>query len=38
MTNISRVKKAESSDLAPDTAYFDVLKRLEQDVDGINPE
>lgn len=34
---LCQVKKAEGSDLAPDTAYFDVLTRLEQDVDGINP-
>jgi len=34
---LCQVKKATGSDLAPDTAYFDVLTRLEQDVDGINP-
>jgi hypothetical protein len=34
---LCQVKKATGSDLAPDTAYFDVLKRLEQDVNGINP-
>ena len=34
---LCQVRKAQGSDLAPDTAYFDVLKRLEQDVNGINP-
>jgi hypothetical protein len=34
---LCQVQKAEGSDLASDTAYFDVLKRLERDVDGINP-
>lgn len=34
---LCQVKKSEGSDLASDQAYFDVLKRLEQDVNGINP-
>jgi hypothetical protein len=34
---LCQVKKATGSDLASDQAYYDVLKRLEQDVDGINP-
>lgn len=34
---LCQVKKAEGSDLATDQTYIDMLKRLEQDVDGINP-
>jgi hypothetical protein len=34
---LCQVRKAEGSDLAPDQSYMDVIKRLEQDVDGINP-
>lgn len=34
---LCQVMKAEGSDLASDQQYFDVLKRLEQDIDGINP-
>ena len=32
-----QVKKAANSDLAPDQAYYDVLTRLQQDVNGVNP-
>jgi hypothetical protein len=34
---LCQVKKATNSDLASDTAYYDVLTRLQQDVNGINP-
>jgi len=34
---LCQVKKSTGSDLASDNAYFDVLKRLERDVNGINP-
>jgi len=34
---LCQVKKALNSDLASDQAYFDVLARLQQDVNGINP-
>lgn len=34
---LCQVMKKEGSDLAADQSYFDILKRLEQDVDGINP-
>jgi hypothetical protein len=34
---LCQVKKAANSDLAADQAYIDVLARLQQDVNGINP-
>lgn len=34
---LCQVNKATGSDLASDQSYIDVLQRLEQDVDGINP-
>jgi hypothetical protein len=34
---LCQVKKAVNSDLAPDQAYLDVLVRLQQDVNGVNP-
>ena len=34
---LCQVQKAANSETAADVAYFDVLKRLERDVDGVNP-
>jgi hypothetical protein len=34
---LCQVQKAEGSDLAADASYLEVLERLEQDVDGLNP-
>jgi len=34
---LCQVQKADGSDLAPDASYIEVLERLQQDVDGINP-
>ena len=34
---LCQVQRAAGSDLASDQAYYDVLTRLQQDVDGINP-
>jgi hypothetical protein len=34
---LCQAKKIEGSELAADSTYFEILKRLEQDVDGINP-
>ncbi len=34
---LCQVRKIEGSDLASDASYIEVLERLEQDIDGINP-
>jgi hypothetical protein len=35
---LCQAKKASGSELAPDQTYFDILTRLQNDVNGINPD